>query len=53
MHRIKPIGLGSQGTVQKWRRALELGGVVFIEPNPMGGDDLGPGVRLRSVKGKR
>jgi hypothetical protein len=30
-----------------------MGGVVFIDPNPMGGDDLGPGVRLRSAKAKR
>ena len=40
-------------TLNKWRRALELAGVVFIDPNPMGGDDLGPGVRLRGAKGKR
>jgi transcriptional regulator with XRE-family HTH domain len=40
-------------TLNKWRRALEIGGVVFIDPNPMGGDELGPGVRLRVLKGKR
>ncbi len=40
-------------TLNKWRRALELAGVVFIDPNPMGGDELGPGVRLRGTKGKR
>jgi transcriptional regulator with XRE-family HTH domain len=40
-------------TLNRWRRALEIGGVVFIEPNPMGGDELGPGVRLRSAKVKR
>jgi transcriptional regulator with XRE-family HTH domain len=39
-----------QGTVQKWRRALEQAGVEFIDPI----DDRGPGVRLRAVKeGKR
>lgn len=35
-------------TLNKWRRVLERAGVVFIDPNPMGGDELGPGVRLRS-----
>jgi len=40
-------------SLNKWRRALEHAGVVFIEPNPMGGDELGPGVRLRIAKGKR
>ena len=35
-------------TLNKWRRALELAGVVFIDPNPMAGDNLGSGVRLRS-----
>jgi transcriptional regulator with XRE-family HTH domain len=38
-----------QGTVQKWRRALEQAGVEFIDPT----DDKGPGVRLRSLKAKR
>ena len=37
------------GTVQKWRRALELAGVEFIDST----DDNGPGVRLRSPKAKR
>jgi transcriptional regulator with XRE-family HTH domain len=37
-------------TLNKWRRALEIGGVVFIDPNPMGGDELGPGVRLRGTQ---
>jgi hypothetical protein len=32
------------GTVQKWRRALELGGVEFLDPV----DDKGSGVRFRS-----
>jgi transcriptional regulator with XRE-family HTH domain len=40
-------------TLNAWRRALEVAGVVFIDPNPMGGDDMGPGVRLRSAKAKR
>jgi transcriptional regulator with XRE-family HTH domain len=40
-------------TLNAWRRALEVGGVVFIDPNPMGGDERGPGVRLRGTKGKR
>jgi transcriptional regulator with XRE-family HTH domain len=40
-------------TLNKWHRALELAGVVFIDPNPMGGDELGPGVRLRGAKAKR
>ena len=35
-------------TLNAWRRALEIGGVVFIDPNPMAGDALGSGVRLRS-----
>jgi predicted transcriptional regulator len=39
-----------QGTVQKWRRALEQAGVEFQEAT----ETSGPGVRLRSVKeGKR
>jgi hypothetical protein len=37
------------GTVQKWRRALEAAGVQFIDADDTGG----PGVRLRSAKGKR
>jgi transcriptional regulator with XRE-family HTH domain len=36
-------------TLHKWHRALEAGGVRFIDP-----DDVdGPGVRLRGTKGKR
>jgi len=35
-----------QGTVQKWRRALEQAGVEFQEAT----ETSGPGVRLRSVK---
>jgi transcriptional regulator with XRE-family HTH domain len=38
-----------QGTVQKWQRALEAGGVKFIDAD----DRDGPGVRLRGAKGKR
>jgi transcriptional regulator with XRE-family HTH domain len=38
-----------QGTVQKWRRALEAAGVQFIDADEMSG----PGVRLRGTKGKR
>jgi transcriptional regulator with XRE-family HTH domain len=39
-------------TLNKWRRALELGGVVFIDPAI--GEEHGPGVRLRGTqKGKR
>ena len=42
--------LSTQGTVQKWRRALEAAGVEFIDSS----EDKGPGVRLRAVKeGKR
>jgi hypothetical protein len=37
------------GTVQKWRRALEAAGAQFIDADDTGG----PGVRLRSAKGKR
>jgi transcriptional regulator with XRE-family HTH domain len=37
-------------TLNAWRRALEVAGVVFIDPNSMGGDDMGPGVRLRNAK---
>lgn len=40
-------------TLNRWRRALEVAGVVFIDPNPMGGDEHGPGVRLRGAKHKR
>jgi transcriptional regulator with XRE-family HTH domain len=39
-------------TLNKWHRALELAGVVFIDPNPMGGDELGPGVRLTGREGE-
>jgi transcriptional regulator with XRE-family HTH domain len=38
-----------QGTIQKWRRALEVAGVEFIDPT----DDKGAGVRLRSPKGPK
>jgi transcriptional regulator with XRE-family HTH domain len=38
-----------QGTVQKWRRALEAAGIQFIDEDASGG----PGVRLRGAKGKR
>jgi hypothetical protein len=38
-----------QGTVQKWRRALEAAGIRFIEAD----EHDGPGLRLRSAKGKR
>jgi transcriptional regulator with XRE-family HTH domain len=38
-----------QGTIQKWRRALEAAGVEMIDAT----DTSGPGVRLRSPKGKR
>jgi transcriptional regulator with XRE-family HTH domain len=37
------------GTVQKWRRALELAGVLFIDPD----DENGSGVRLRGTKTRR
>jgi transcriptional regulator with XRE-family HTH domain len=37
------------GTVQKWRRALEQAGVIFIEPD----DTAGPGVRLRTARPRR
>ena len=50
---IREFELGSSdpkmGTVQKWRRALEAAGVQFIDAD----DASGPGVRLRSAKGKR
>ena len=35
-------------TIQKWRRALEAGGVIFIEPD----DVAGPGVRFKHGKRK-
>lgn len=35
-------------TLNAWRRALEKGGVLFVEPDPLG-EGLGPGVRLRSI----
>jgi hypothetical protein len=35
-----------QGTVQKWRRALEAVGVMFIDAD----DEGGPGVRLRTKR---
>jgi predicted transcriptional regulator len=38
-----------QGTVQKWRRALEAARIVFIDEDAHGG----PRVRMRSTKGKR
>ena len=38
------------GTVNKWRRALEIAGVEFIDP----ADGKGPGVRLKKdERGKR
>jgi DNA-binding XRE family transcriptional regulator len=37
------------GTVNNWRRALEAAGVRFIDADDMDG----PGVRLRTTKGKR
>jgi transcriptional regulator with XRE-family HTH domain len=37
------------GTVQKWRRALEVAGVTFIEET----EADGPGVRLKKVRPKR
>jgi transcriptional regulator with XRE-family HTH domain len=36
-------------TLYKWRRALEAAGVTFIDPD----EKDGPGVRLKSPKGKR
>lgn len=38
-----------QGTVHKWQRALEAAGVEFIDA----ADGKGPGVRLKSDRGKR
>jgi transcriptional regulator with XRE-family HTH domain len=38
-----------QGTVQKWRRALEAAGVTFIEET----ETDGPGVRLKKLRPKR
>lgn len=38
-----------QGTVQKWQRALEAAGVEFI----YAADGKGPGVRLKTERGKR
>ena len=35
-------------TLNSWRRALELGGVMFIDVEA--GDPFGPGVRIRSVE---
>jgi transcriptional regulator with XRE-family HTH domain len=40
------------GTVQKWRRALEAAGVIFIDPGTKP-DEGEAGVRLRGTKGKR
>jgi transcriptional regulator with XRE-family HTH domain len=37
------------GTVLKWRRALEAGGVEFIDETEMSG----PGVRLKKQVGKK
>jgi len=48
---IRDFELGAtdpkQGTVHKWRRALEAAGVQFIDADDGGG---GPGVRLRVDK---
>jgi transcriptional regulator with XRE-family HTH domain len=38
-----------QGTVHKWRRALEAAGVIFIDED----DTVGPGVRLRESSRKQ
>jgi len=50
---IREFELGSSdpkmGTVQKWRRALEAAGVLFIDPD----GQHGPGVRLKGEKAKR
>jgi transcriptional regulator with XRE-family HTH domain len=35
-----------QGTIQKWRRALQAAGVMFLDED----DTAGPGVRLRKTK---
>jgi transcriptional regulator with XRE-family HTH domain len=35
-----------QGTVQKWQRALQAGGVIFQDED----DVAGPGVRLKKQK---
>jgi transcriptional regulator with XRE-family HTH domain len=49
---IRDFELGNtdpkQGTVQKWRRALEAAGVTFQEES----ESEGPGVRLRKKAGK-
>jgi hypothetical protein len=50
---IREFELGSSdpklGTVQKWKRALEQNGVVFLDET----DAEGPGVRLRKTWTKR
>ena len=40
------------GTVQKWKRALETAGVMFIDPGAKS-DEGDAGVRLRGAKAKR
>jgi transcriptional regulator with XRE-family HTH domain len=50
---IRDFELGNtdpkQGTVQKWRRALEAAGVEFQEET----EASGPGVRLKKQTGKK
>jgi transcriptional regulator with XRE-family HTH domain len=50
---IRDFELGNtdpkQGTVQKWRRALEAAGVEFQDET----ETSGPGVRLKKVRPKR
>src|SRR3954452_4323267 len=39
-----------RSTMLKWRRALEVAGIEFLEPSD---DGKGEGVRFKSAKGKR